>query len=219
MIGSPRSISWARNVEKRHRFWDPRALGSWQSIQIACRLQENVREDTGRRVVHVVRIELTARSHILVSWSVYPNYEYHYFTMYLVHLWLVEITCRLECINAAAKWSPGRQMRPIKRSDDPDIPNYRSDWRIEKFSCQSTCPNFWLSKYTVLVSIFFMSDSPKLLRTTQGTIWVVHWANQDFSLAAALVHAWCDVSEWHKFAIAIITLVFPEPGDCWGCIS
>ena len=91
VIGSPRSISLARNVEKRHRFWGARALGSWQSIQIACRLQESVREDTGRRVLHVVRIELTARSHILVSWSVYPNYEYHYFTMYLVHLWLVEI--------------------------------------------------------------------------------------------------------------------------------
>ena len=74
--------------------------------------------------------------------------------MYLVHLWLVEITCCLECISAAANWSPGRQMRPIKRSGDPDIPNYRSDWRIEKFSCQSPCPNFWLSKYTVLVSIY-----------------------------------------------------------------
>ena len=61
-----------------------------------------------------------------------------------------------------------------------------------------------------------MSDSPKLLRTTQGTIWVVHWATQDFSLAAALVHAWCGVSEWHKFAIAIVTLVFREPDDCWG---
>ena len=61
-----------------------------------------------------------------------------------------------------------------------------------------------------------MSDSPKLLRTTQGTIWVVHWATQDFFLAAALVHAWCDVSEWHKFAIAIVMLMFPEPGDCWG---
>ena len=35
----------------------------------------------------------------------------------------------------------------------------------------------------------FMSDSPKLLRTTQGIIWVVHWANQDFLVAAALVHA------------------------------
>ena len=81
--------------------------------------------------------------------------------MYLVHLWLVEITCRLECISAAAKWSPGRQMRSIKRSGDPDIPNYRSDWRIEKFSCQSPCPNFWLSKYTVLVSIF-------LCRTAQS---------------------------------------------------
>ena len=58
-----------------------------------------------------------------------------------------------------------------------------------------------------------MSDSPKLLRTTQGTIWVVHWATQDFSLAAALVHAWCYVSEWHKFGIAI---VFREPDNCWG---
>ena len=28
----------------------------------------------------------------------------------------MKITCRLECISAAAKWSPGRQMRPIKRS-------------------------------------------------------------------------------------------------------
>ena len=139
--------------------------------------------------------------------------------MYLVHLWLVEITCRLECISAAAKWSPGRQMRPIKRSGDPDIPNYRSDWRIEKLSCQSPCPNFWLSKYTVLVSIFVCRTAQTYCGPPKGTIWVVHWANQDFSVAAALVHAWCDVSEWHKFAIAIITLVFPEPGDCWGCIS
>ena len=56
----------------------------------------------------------------------------------------------------------------------------------------------------------FMSDSPKLLQTTQGTIWVVHWATQDFSLAAALVHAWCGVSKRHKFAIAIVTLVTVE---------
>ena len=27
----------------------------------------------------------------------------------------MEITCRLECISAAAKWSPGRHMRPIKQ--------------------------------------------------------------------------------------------------------
>ena len=163
MIGSPRSISLARNVEKRHRFWGARALGSWQSIQIACRLQESVREDTGMRVLHVVRIELTARSHILVSWSVYPNYEYHYLPMYLVHLWLVEITCRLECISAAAKWSPGHQMRPIKQSGDPDIPNYRSDWRIEKFSCQSPCPNFWLSKYIQFWFQYFYVGQPKII--------------------------------------------------------
>ena len=72
-----------------------------------------------------------------------------------------------------------------------------------------------LSEYTVFGFNIFMSDSPKLLRTTQRTIWMVHWATQDFSLAAALVHAWCDVSEWHKFAIAIVTLVFFELGDCW----
>ena len=61
-----------------------------------------------------------------------------------------------------------------------------------------------------------MSDIPKLLRTTQDTSWVVHWATQDFSLAATPLHAWCDVSEWHKFVIAIVTLVFPESSDCWG---
>ena len=88
--------------------------------------------------------------------------------MHLVHLWLVEITCRLECISAAAKWSPGRQMRPIKRSGDPDIPNYRSDWRIEKFSCQSPCPNFWLSKYTVLVSIYFYVGQSKIIADHPG---------------------------------------------------
>ena len=82
VIGSRRQISLARNVEKRHRFWGARALGSWQSIQIACRLHESVQEDPGRRVLHVVWIEFTARSHLLVSWSVYPNYEYRYFSMY-----------------------------------------------------------------------------------------------------------------------------------------
>ena len=46
VIGSRRQISLARNVEKHHRFWGARALGSWQSIPIACRLQESVREDT-----------------------------------------------------------------------------------------------------------------------------------------------------------------------------
>ena len=58
VIGSRRRISLARNVEKRHRFWGARAFGSWQSIQIARRLQESVQEDPGRRVLHVVRIEL-----------------------------------------------------------------------------------------------------------------------------------------------------------------
>ena len=120
VIGSRRQISLPRNVEKHHRFWGARALGSWQSIQIACRLQESVREDTGRRVLHVVRIELTARSHILVSWSIYPNYEYHYFSMHLVPLWLVEITCRLECISA----------HPVAKCDPWNgRATHRSDWR------------------------------------------------------------------------------------------
>ena len=40
----------------------------------------------------------------------------------------------------------------------------------------------------------FMSNSPKSLWTTQGTIWVVRWATQDFWLAAGLTGAcmmWC----------------------------
>ena len=84
VISSRRQISLARNVEKRHWFWGAGALGSWQSIQIACRLQESVQEDPGRLILHVARMELTVRSHILglVSWSVNPNYEYHYFSMY-----------------------------------------------------------------------------------------------------------------------------------------
>ena len=210
VIGSRRQISLARNVEKHHRFWGARALGSWQSIQIACRLQESVREDTGRRVLYVVGIELTARSHILVSWSVYPNYEYHYFSMYLVHLWLVEITCPLECISATAKLSPGRQMRPIKRSGDPDIPNYRSDWRMKKFSCQSPCPNFWLSKYTVLVSIFLVGQ-PKIIADHPGYHLGGPLGDPGFFVSCSIGACMINVSEWHKFGIAIVTLVFPEP--------
>ena len=71
VIGNRRKIFLARNVEKHHRFWSARALGSWQTVQIACRLQGSARKDTGKRFLHVVWIELTARSYILlVSWSV-----------------------------------------------------------------------------------------------------------------------------------------------------
>ena len=99
-------------------------LGSWRSIQIAWRLQESVQEDPGRRALHVVRVELTTSSHILVSWSVDPNDEYHY----------------LACISPPM--TGGNNMLPA-------------------------------------------------------------------------VHG-CDVSEWHKFVIAIVQLVFPELGDWWG---
>ena len=58
---------------------------------------------------------------------------------------------------AAAKRSPVRQMRPIKRSGDPDIPPYWSNWRSKNFCCQSSrsivpddavMSDVWLSKYT-----------------------------------------------------------------------
>ena len=104
VIGSRRQISLARNVEKHHRFWGSRALGSWQSIQIACRLQESVREDTGRRVLHVVRRELTARSHILVSWSVYPHYEYHYCRALEANQHVIGLDCGL-LVGHSAVWS------------------------------------------------------------------------------------------------------------------
>ena len=105
--GSRRQISLARNVEKHHRFWGARTLGSWQSIQIACRLQESVRELTGRRVLklHVVRRELTARSHILVSWSVYPNYEYHYCRALEASQHVIGLDCGL-LVGRNAVWPP-----------------------------------------------------------------------------------------------------------------
>ena len=81
VIGSRRKIALARNVEKHQQFWGAHALGSWQTVQITCRLQESVRNDTGRRVPHVVWVELTVRNHILASWSVYPNYDYQYLSM------------------------------------------------------------------------------------------------------------------------------------------
>ena len=109
VIGSHRHISLARNVEKHHRFWGARALGSWQSIQIACRLQESVREDTGRRVIHVVRRKLTARSHVLVSWSVYPNYEYHYCRDLEASQHVIGLDCGL-LVGHNAVWSPNFYM-------------------------------------------------------------------------------------------------------------
>ena len=89
-------------------------------------------------------------------------------------------------IGTVAKQSFGRKMRPIKRSGDPewDITNYRSGWRPENLSCQSPYLILWLSKYKFFQ--YFYSDNPKLMRTTQRTSWVVCWATQDFSLAAAL---------------------------------
>ena len=177
MIGSPRSISLARNVEKRHRFWGARALGSWQSIQIAIRLQQSVLEDTGRRVLHVVWIGLTVRSHILVSWPVYPDYEYHYFTMCLVHLWLVEITCHQECISAL---SPNATHKTVGR------PRY-SQLQVQLANREIVLPKS-MSEFLVIKIYSFgfnilcrTAQNYWLLRTTQATIWVVHWANQDFS--------------------------------------
>ena len=40
-------------------------------------------------------------------------------------------------VSAAVKLLPGRQMRPIKWSDDPDIPQYWSDWQSKNFLCQN----------------------------------------------------------------------------------
>ena len=101
-------VEWS-STWKHHRFWGARALGSWQSIQIACRLQESVREDTGRRVIHVVRRELTARSHVLVSWSVYPNYEYHYCRDLEASQHVIGLDCGL-LVGHNAVWSPNFYM-------------------------------------------------------------------------------------------------------------
>ena len=80
----------------------------------------------------------------------------------------------------------GRQMRPLKRSGDPDIPNYRSNWRPENFSSKSMSDFVVIKMIYIFCFTISMSDNPKLLLTPQHTSWVVHWATQDFSLAAAL---------------------------------
>ena len=189
VIGSRRQISLARNIEKRHQFWGARALGSWQLIQIVCRLQESVRKDTGRRVLHVVRIELTARSHILVSWSVYANYEYHYFSPPMtggnnmspgVH----------QCCSLVVARSPNATHKTVGR------PRY-SQLQVRLANREFLLPKS-MSEFSVIKTYsfgfnIFMSDSPKLLRTTQGPIWGIHWATQDFfvSCSTGACIMWC----------------------------
>ena len=55
------------------------ALGSWQSIQIVCRLQESVREDICTCRMDRAHCE---KPHISKLVSIYPNHEYHYFSLY-----------------------------------------------------------------------------------------------------------------------------------------
>ena len=101
----------------------------------------------------------------------------------LLSPWPYGVT-RPQC-SAAAKRSPGRQMRPMKRSGDPDI---TKDWQPKNFFCKSPClivPDNVI-KLCIFFSNIFMSDHPKFAWTIQRTNWVVHWATQDFSLAAAL---------------------------------
>ena len=112
-------------------------VGNWFKSRVVCKKASGKTLADG--VLHVVRIELTARSHH-ISWSVYPNYEYHYFSMYLIHLWLVEITCRLECISAAAKWSPNATHKTVGR------PRY-SQLQVRLANREFPCPNFWLSYF------------------------------------------------------------------------
>ena len=58
-------------------------------------------------------------------------------------------------------------MRPIKRSGDPDIPNYRFYWRIEKFSCQSPCPNFGYQNIQFCFQYFYVGQ-PKIIADHPG---------------------------------------------------
>ena len=53
----------------------------------------------------------------------------------------------------------------------------------------------WLLKYAYFFFNIFMSDYPKFVWTTQPTNWVVGWATQDFSLAAAM-HDKVEAQQW-----------------------
>ena len=89
----------------------------------------------------------------------------HYWDYYPGILSLSQVTAiHLKISSTAPKQWPGQQMRPIKRSSDPDIPNYRSNWRPENFSCQSPGQILWLSKYTIHILFqYFKSDEPKII--------------------------------------------------------
>ena len=67
-------------------------------------------------------------------------------------------------ISAGAKRPAGRQMRPMKRSGEPDITKYWSDWQPKNFFCQSPCPialdnaamlDVWLSNYAYFFFQYF----------------------------------------------------------------
>ena len=63
-----------------------------------------------------------------------------------------------------------RPMWPMKRSGDPDITKYWSDWQTKNLFCQSSCPivpddaailDVWLSKYAYLFQYFYVGP-PKI---------------------------------------------------------
>ena len=96
-------------------------------------------------------------------------------------------------MHAVAERSPGRQVRPTKRSGDPDITKY-CDWQPNNCSWHSPCPivpddaavvlDVWLSKYKYFSQNFYVGQLK--ICVDQRTNCVVRWATQYFSLAAAL---------------------------------
>ena len=111
-------------------------------------------------------------------------------------------------------------MQPTKRSSDPDIPNHWSDQRPKNFCCQSPCPIIPddaamsdMCFFQICISFFniiFMSDNPKLMRTTWHTKWVARQATQDLSLAEAVAPI---LSMWGHWGVPDFWMLWY--GDSW----
>ena len=87
-------------------------------------------------------------------------------------------------------------MRPMKRSGDPDITKYWSNWQPKNFFCQSPCLivpddsamlDVWLSKYAYLFQYFYVGQ-PKFVRTPNVP---TGWSAGQPRIFCLLQHCWC----------------------------
>ena len=66
---------------------------------------------------------------------------------------------------------------------------------------------------------YFYVRQPKIIADHPGYHLGGPLGDPGFFVSCSIGACMINVSKWHKFGIAIVTLVFPEPGDCWGTLD